>query len=63
MNWEIVSNSIYELENDTITVASDLERSFMGKIEITKKVLGICATNCYTMGDTDTREAEIEQIF
>ena len=59
MNWEIVSNSIYELENDTITVASDLERSFMGKIEITKKVLGICATNCYTMGDTDTREAVI----
>ena len=31
----------------------------MGKIEITKKVLGICATNCYTMGDTDTREAVI----
>ena len=59
MNWQIVSNSIYELENDTITVASDLERSFMGKIEITKKVLGICATNCYTMGDTDTREAMI----
>lgn len=40
-------------------MASDLERSFMGKIEITKKVLGICATNCYTVVDTETKEALI----
>ena len=31
----------------------------MGKIEITKKVLGICATNCYTVVDTETKEALI----
>ena len=31
----------------------------MGKIEITKKVLGICATNCYMVVDTETKEALI----
>ena len=31
----------------------------MGKIQITKKVLGICATNCYTVVDTETKEALI----
>ena len=37
----------------------NLERRYMGKIQITKKVLGICATNCYTVVDTETKEALI----
>ena len=31
----------------------------MGKIEMTKEVLGIWATNCYTVVDTETKEALI----